>query len=249
MGLPRLAERVQHRDLPPRVSIRRRDPRDGLPAQRHAELADSADDSPSRSCGARDSGRDAHRPLRAHLEGQPGRRARLAAILAGTRRRADGRAARRRHGPPSAPASPADAGARRGAGCIRPQRLRLSGHPRSLSRRGRTDHGLLVRDVRLRRHRQADRVLHIRPRGIPRRRARFLLRPRGGGAGADMPDERRRDRRAHRPRRRIRALRPLPAALLPARRRRRRARAWSSACSASRRPPAGSRRGRRSGRP
>ena len=48
----------------------------------------------------------------------------------------------------------------------------------------RPGHRLLLGDVRLRQHRPADAVLHPRPRGLPRRPARLLLRLRGRGARA-----------------------------------------------------------------
>ena len=87
------------------------------------------------------------------------------------------------------------------------QRLRLHRRPRALPGGGRPDHRLLVGDVRLRDHRQADALLHLRPRVLPGRDARLLLRLRGRGAGAALPDHRRGDRGARRARPLARALR------------------------------------------
>ena len=64
------------------------------------------------------------------------------------------------------------------------RRLRPPGHPRALPRRRRARDRLLVGDVRLRGHGQADALLHLRPRGVPRRDPRLLLRLRGRGARA-----------------------------------------------------------------
>ena len=55
---------------------------------------------------------------------------------------------------------------------------------RAAARGRRAGHRLLVDDVRLRQHRPADALLHVRPRRVPRRDPRLLLRLRRQGARA-----------------------------------------------------------------
>ena len=65
----------------------------------------------------------------------------------------------------------------------------LPRHRRALPGRRRAGHRLLVGDVRLRGHRQADGLLHLRPRRLPRQGPGLLLRPGGRGARAAVRDQ------------------------------------------------------------
>ncbi len=75
------------------------------------------------------------------------------------------------------------------------RRDELPEHGRHAADRRRARDRLLLGHVRLRGHRQADGVLHARPRALQRGPARLLLRPAGGGARSRRADARRAARR------------------------------------------------------
>ena len=80
------------------------------------------------------------------------------------------------------------------------RRVVLPRRQRALPGRRRAGHRLLLGDVRLRAHRQADRLLRLRPGPVPRRDPRVLLRPAPAGPRAGGADRGRAGRRAAAPR-------------------------------------------------
>ena len=203
MGRPGVPERLLHRDLPARLPLRRPGARDRLPAQRRLPPPRGPRRRARPPCARRlgHRARQAGHPLRPHLARQPLRQVGPLPVRDEARPRA--------HVPPvqettraAHPGPPARRGQRRHLDVrrLRPQRLALPGHQRPLPRRRRPRHRLLLGDVRLRQHRPADDLLHPRPRGLPRRPARLLLRLRGRGARAAAHPHDRGHRRPRRPR-------------------------------------------------
>ncbi|TYB48487.1 glycosyltransferase [Actinomadura chibensis] len=131
--------------------------------------------------------------------------------------------ARTRPRPAAAHALPRHRQAEAAARRLRHRRVRLPRHLRTVPGQRRARDGLFVGHVRLRRHRAADGVLHLRPGAVPRPRPRLLFRFRGGGPGAAAQHHaggRRRPARAGRARRGIpQRPRRLRRPVLPARRR------------------------------
>ena len=200
VGVP---ERLLLRDPEPSLPLRRRGPRDRLPAQRHLppararRAAGRGDPAPAGPAGGQ-----AGHPLRPDLARQRLRRVRALPVHHEARPRAHVPRVRARLRAPH-PGSPAG-GVRGGLDHVRrlrAQRVELSGHPRPVPRCRRAGDRLLVGDVRLRQHRPPDRLLHLGPRAVPRQPARLLLRLRGGGARPPAARVEPGDRRAGAPRR------------------------------------------------
>ncbi len=152
LGLPDLAQRVQHRRVPPGVRLRGNGARDRLSEKRPPGIARARRRPRERSREAPDSRRRGRSALHADL-------ARRRAVLAAPRpRRADPGARR----PVRLPAARSRAGRGRcGHHGWGPRRLRLDRGWRALPRRRRPDHRLLLGDVRLRGNRQAGPAVHV----------------------------------------------------------------------------------------
>ena len=201
-----------------------RDPRDGLSAQRPAELAAAAGERRERRARCARPRRTRRAPS---CTRRPGATRGRSTSSSTSRRSARRFGDEPRAPPPPAPAC-AGAAARTCAG-------RRSTSPRIRDIRELylaadvlvTDYSSAMFDFAV--TRQADALLHVRPRRVPRRDARLLLRLRGRGARTAARDHGRGGRRARGPRRgRPRATRPptTPSASASARSRtaRRRAR-------------------------
>ena len=177
-----LPQPLLHADPAAGVRDHGRDARDRLPPQRRARARRPRRAGRARAGAARAAGGRARRALRPDVPRPRPRRPRPLPARAGARGRAPPRRARARHGGP-VPQAPLHRRPRAGdRGRLRARRLDLSRRDRAAARRRRARHRLLLDDVRLRQHRPADAVLHVRPRGVPRRDPRLLLRLRRQGA-------------------------------------------------------------------
>ena len=123
------------------------------------------------------------RPVHPDVARGPPRRRREAGLRAAAGPGRVHRPPRRRPRPAAAPALHGLRSARAGGPARSARRVLPPRHQRPVPRGRRHGHRLLLDDVRLRDHRQADAVLHLRPRALPRRAPRLLLRHRGGRAG------------------------------------------------------------------
>src|SRR3954453_9589124 len=226
LAVRRVAEPLLDADPAVGLPAARRDDRDRISPCRRAGTAGPRRGRPAVARTPRDPRGRAHRALCPDLP-RPGHRPpRALPARPAPGHRAPARGGLRRHGDPVSQAPLCDRPGARDRRRLRARRIRLPRRDRDPARGRRVGYRLLVDDVRLRQHRPADAFLHLRPRHLPRRGPRLLLRLPRARAGSPARNERSGGRGAAGPRCRPRAvraaLRRLRGAVLRARRRRRR---------------------------